>query len=117
MDVPEPSTVTLRLNNPLPAAPRLDEPQAQLVENLLEELPFLRRQVASGLELEERQDLDHLRRPVEVRLDRLPGQRIREVAEVDRGRARQRQHERRKGQLGFGRLIGHWNQLIDERIW
>src|SRR3954469_5808461 len=83
-DVPVPSSVTLRLNNPLSAAGRLDVAQAQLVEHLLEDLPLFGAEVAAGLLLEQRQDVDHLLRAFEVRLRRtLAGLRIRDVAEVD----------------------------------
>src|SRR5471032_1916682 len=88
--------LTLRLNNPLPATRRFDEPQAQLVQHLLEELPLLQGQVAARLLLEQRKDLDHLRGAVEIRLRGAPGDRIREVAEMNGGGARQREHERGK---------------------
>src|SRR6185436_2419301 len=53
-DVPVPRSVTLRFNNPLSAAGRLDEPQPQLVEHLFEDLPLFQRQVAAGFLFEER---------------------------------------------------------------
>src|SRR5258705_11502519 len=57
----------------------LDEAQPQLVENLLEQLPFLGRQVAAGLRLEQRQDVDHLLRGGKIRLGRLSAHRIRDI--------------------------------------
>src|SRR6266404_6315816 len=48
-EVPLPSTVTLRFNNQFPGAGRLDKPQTQLVENLLENLTLLGGQVAPRL--------------------------------------------------------------------
>src|SRR3954463_8181791 len=72
-DVPLPSTVTLRFNNPLPTARRFDEPKTELVEDLLENLAFFGREVAAGLLIEERQDLDHLRGALEVDLSGCAG--------------------------------------------
>src|SRR6478736_10442582 len=66
-DVPLRITVTLRVNNPLSAAGRFDEAQAELVEHRLEHLPFFRGEVALGLLLEQAEDLDHLRGAVEIR--------------------------------------------------
>src|SRR5262245_18093473 len=58
-DVPVPSSVTLRLNNPVPAVRRADEAHAKLEQDLLEDLTLLGCQVAPGRQLEERQDLNH----------------------------------------------------------
>ena len=52
----------------LPPLDGLDEAQAQLVEHLLEHLALFGRQVAARLLVEQREDLDHLRGAVEVRL-------------------------------------------------
>src|SRR3954451_3775946 len=93
-DVPLPSTVTLRLNNPLSAAGRFDEAQAKLVEHRLEHLTFFGGEVALGLLLEERENLDHLRGAFEVRLARLARCRIGQIAEMNRGAAGERDHER-----------------------
>src|SRR5712692_2581813 len=60
-DVPLPRTMTLRLNNPLPTPAGLDEAQAELIEHLLQELALLGGQIAAGLLLEQREDLNHLR--------------------------------------------------------
>src|SRR5580692_2618824 len=64
-DVPVPRRVTLRLNNPLPAALRLHEAQPQLVEHLLQHLALLRREVAACLHVQQREDFNHLRGAVE----------------------------------------------------
>src|SRR5262245_9958496 len=83
-DVPVPRRVTLRLNNPLSAAARcLDESQPELVEHLLEHLPFVERQIAACLLFEEREDIDHLCRALEVDLGAFAGVGIGQVAEVD----------------------------------
>src|SRR4029077_13959300 len=95
-DVPLPRTVTLRFNNALPAAGSFDESEPQLVEDLLEDLPLFSGQVAARLLIQEAQDLDHLGGAVEIHLGRLTRDRIRQVAEVDRSCARQRQDERRE---------------------
>ena len=78
-----------------------DEAQPELVEHLLEHLALFGGEVAARLPLEQREDFDHLRGAVEVRLGALARHRIGQVAEMDRGGARQRQHEGRKRQ---GRL-------------
>src|SRR3984893_6717935 len=106
-EVPVPSSVTLRLNNAVPGGRRLDKSQAELVQALLEPLPFFRRQVAARLPIEQRQNLDHLSRAREIRFRLSTRRRIREVAEMNRGGARQRQHKRRKRELVLLRLIGH----------
>src|SRR3954469_6034022 len=93
-DVPLPSTVTSRLNNPLSAAGRFDEAQAKLVEHRLEHLTFFGGEVALGLLLEERENLDHLRGAFEVRLARLARRGIGQIAEVNRRAAGERDHER-----------------------
>src|SRR5438093_3446076 len=73
----------LRLDDPFAAARGVDEAEAQLVQHLLEHLPFLGRQVSAGLLIEQRQDFDHLRGAFEVLLARPAGYRVRKVAEVD----------------------------------
>ena len=72
----------------------LYESEAQLVEDLLEQLPLFGGQVAAGLGFEQRQDVDHLlcRRQVGIRL--LPAHRVGNVSEVNRSRVRKRENER-----------------------
>src|SRR5262245_27563179 len=112
-DVPLPRTVTRtargsrlgargsmsRVNDPRRLTARFDEAHPQLVENLLEDLALFAGEVAPRLLLEQREDIDHLRRTLEVRLRLVSGGRIGKVAEMDRGGARQRQHERGKREL------------------
>src|SRR5215471_18777950 len=106
-DVPVPRRVILRFNDPLAAALRLDVPEAQLVEYLLEDLALLGRQIAARLHLKHLENVDHLRSAFEVWLDALTGTRILEIAEVDGGRAGQRHHECREGKLwGLG-FVSH----------
>ena len=69
----------------LSAARRLDEPQTQFVEDLLEDLPLFGGQVASCLLIEQRENLDHLRRRVEVGRRGLARRRIGQVAEMECG--------------------------------
>ena len=83
----------------------LDKAQAQLVEHLIQDFALFGGQVAAGLRFQQRQDLDHLRRAVEVGFSGFAGNRIGQIPEVDRGRARQREHERREGQLRL--RLGH----------
>ena len=87
LEVPVPRSVTRiarsracrsRLDDALAAARGLDEPQPQLVEHLLEQLALFRREVALGLHVEQREDLDHLRGALEVRLGCCAGLRDRE---------------------------------------
>jgi hypothetical protein len=117
-DVPLPSTVTLRLNNALSIARglrgprRFNKAQAQLVENLFEDLTLLSREVPSGLLIEEREDLDHLGGALEVDLGPLARDRVGHVAEMNRGRARQRQHESDESQRRFFGLIRHVSWVI-----
>ena len=98
----------------LPPPAGLDEPQPELVEHLLEHLALLGRQVASRLLVEQREDLDHLRRAVEVQLGALAGRRIGQVAEVNRGGAGQREDEGGERQrLGLVDRLAIWS--IDHR--
>src|SRR5262249_16963235 len=106
-EVPLPSTVTLRLNNPLPAAGHLDKPQAQLIQHLLEDLPFFGREVAACLLIEKREDFDHLGGAFEIL--RADGARdgIGQGAEMNRRGARQREHEPGEAERRRVRLIRH----------
>src|SRR5215467_13451038 len=65
-----------RVNDARGLATRLDKAHPQLVENLLEHLALFSREVAPRFLFEQRQDVDHLRRPLEVHLGRLPRRRI-----------------------------------------
>src|SRR5436305_823386 len=84
-EVPVRSSVIVRLTDASAAVSRFDEPQAELVKDLLEHLTLFGRQVAPGLLLEQRENLDHLGGAVEVRLAPLARHRIDEIAEMDRG--------------------------------
>src|SRR5712692_2285217 len=55
-EVPLPSSVILRLNDPFAGARRLDEAQAELVEDLFENLAFFSSQVAPRFLIEQRED-------------------------------------------------------------
>jgi nucleoside triphosphate diphosphatase len=70
---------------------RLDEAKAQLVEDLIEQLPFFRTQIAPRLRLEQRQDIDHLLGGRKVHFRFLTADGIRNVPEVNRGGVRERQ--------------------------
>src|SRR5262249_15426963 len=85
-----------------------DETHAELVEDLLEHLTFLRRQIAARFLLEQRENLDHLRGAVEVRLRLLARHGIGEIAEMNGGGAGERQHERRERQS----LLRHFAKII-----
>src|SRR5262245_12805888 len=111
-DVPVPRSVILRLNNAFLAGRRLNVPHSQLVEDLLQHLTLFRRQVAARLLIEERQNLDHLRRTDEIRLGPRAG-RIRQIAEMNGRRTGQRQHERGKRESWL--LIRHCNHSIVRR--
>src|SRR6266550_6470295 len=97
--------MALRFDDAFAATRDLDEAHPQLVEQLRENLALLRRQVAAGLLLQERQDFDHLRGALQVRLGARARERIWQVAEMDRGRAPERQHKR--GERERRRRIGH----------
>ena len=71
-----------------------DESHSQFVEHLFEDLTLFRRQVAPGLLFEQREDVDHLRRGVEVRRRLLFGSGIDEIPEMDRRCTCERNHER-----------------------
>src|SRR5262245_51716503 len=79
-DVPLPKTVTCttrgsglgtrsssRVDDAWRLPARLEEAHPQLVEHLLEHLTLFGRQVAPRLLFEQREDVDHLRRALEVR--------------------------------------------------
>src|SRR5205809_4385901 len=100
-EVPLPSSVILRFNDPFAAARRLDEAQAELVENLFQNLALFSGQIAPRFLIEQREDLDHLRGALEVRFELLPGRRIGQVAEMDRRGAGERQHESRERERGL----------------
>ena len=62
----------------------------------LEQLPFVGREIAAGLVLEERKNIDHLPGRDEIDGSRLGGAGLEPVAEVDGGRRSERQYERRE---------------------
>jgi MazG family protein len=100
--------VTLRLDNPLPAILRRDEPHAQLEQHLLQHLPLFGREIAAGLQIEEGQDLDDLRRAVEIGFRLLLAREwIRDIAEMDRRVGRKADDELDEGQPRRLWLIGH----------
>src|SRR6266850_45168 len=86
-------TGSLRLDDALAAAGGFNEPHAQLVQDLCEHLALLGRQIAASLLIEQRQDLDHLRGAIEVELAAFAGDRVEQVAEMDRRGGGERQHE------------------------
>src|SRR6266852_2283096 len=88
----------LRFDDALGTAGGLDKPRAQLVKDLLEHLALFGGQVAAGLLCQQRQNLDHLRGAVEIRLAALARYRIGEIPEMDRRGAREREHEGGEGQ-------------------
>src|SRR5438034_951338 len=102
VDVPLPSTVTLRFNNPLPLARRLDEPQAQLVKDLFEHLALFCREIAARFLFQERQNLDHLRGAVEIQRRRLARDRVGQISEMNGRCTREGENEGAEGQ------VGHW---------
>ena len=78
-----------------PAAPLTSMgADSQFVEHLFEDLTLFRRQVAPGLLFEQREDVNHLRRGVEVRRRLLFGSGIDEIPEMDRRCPCERNHER-----------------------
>src|SRR6476619_2415196 len=89
----------LGLDDPLAGAGRFDKAQAELVQDLAQDLALFGREIAARLLLEQRQDFDHLRGPVEIRFGRLAGYRVREITEMNGRCAGQRDHERGEGQL------------------
>src|SRR5262245_54542487 len=72
---------------------RLDVPQAQLVDDLLEQLALLRGQIAFSLLFEQREDVDELTCGGDIGFAVLPGRGIGDVAEVKRRRVSKREHE------------------------
>src|SRR6185436_17023585 len=116
-EVPLPRTVTrimvdgdliadrfLGLDDALAGAADFDKAEAELVEHLFEHLALFGREVAPGLLIEQREDLDHLGSAVEVQLGGLAGDGVGQIAKMDRRRARQRQHEAGE-RKGLGHLI------------
>ena len=93
----------LRLNDPLAAAGGLDEPHAQLVQDLFEHLTLFGRQVAARLLLEQRRgsrsSAPRLRDSTSAGW---PDIGIGQIAEMNRGGAGQREHERGEGQERLG---------------
>src|SRR2546423_13123330 len=77
------------------------EERTLLVQHLFEERPLFRGQVAAGFLLEQAEDLDHLRGALEIGRRRA-ARGVRQIAEMDRGAARQRDHEGGEGQLRLG---------------
>src|SRR5919198_4234160 len=55
---------------------RFDEAHPELVEDLFEDLPLFGREIAACFLLEQSEDLDHLRRAVQVRFGALTRHRI-----------------------------------------
>jgi len=98
---------TLRDDDPRPAVLDFDEPQAQLVEALLQQLALFGRQIAARLLLEQPEDVDHLPGSLEIGRRHLSRAWIRRVAEVDGGGMHQREHEPGERQRGRLILIGH----------
>src|SRR5579862_5748863 len=80
-DVPVPSRVTRMqeasgcsgLNDPRRAALDLDVAHPQFEQDLLDDLALLRRQIAARLVLEQRENLNHLPRAGQIRLEPLAG--------------------------------------------
>ena len=103
------STVS-RLDDALLALLGLHEAHAQLVQQVVDELRFGLGEVARGLLLQHRDDLDHLPGGHEVRLGRLAGAGIGDVAEVHGGRRRQREHEAGESDAGLF-LVFHFAML------
>src|SRR5262245_6835986 len=101
-EVPVPGSVTLRFKNPLSATRRRHKAHSQLVKHLLEHLALFCRQVTLGFLLQQLEDVNHLRRPFEVRLGLLSGGRIGQVAEMNGRGTGQREDERRKGKGHLG---------------
>src|SRR5436190_24331183 len=73
---------------------RIDESEPKLVENRVEQLLLIRREIAFGLLFEQRQDVDHLPGSLEIDGSRFGRARLQAIAEMNSGRRSQRQHER-----------------------
>ena len=119
-DVPVPRNV---IRTPTAAAPAtsglddaplallgLDEAHAQLVQQIVDELGFGLGEIPARLLLQHRDDFDHLPGGQKIRLDRLAGSWIGDVAEVHGGRRRQREDEAGEGDAGLF-LIFHFAML------
>ena len=97
-----------RRDDSLFLALRFDESQPQFVENGFEQLPLFGAEIAAGFFFEQRKNIDHLPRSLQVDGARLGLSRLEAIAEMDgRGRG-QRQHERRKIDVG----IRHKNRMV-----
>lgn len=105
--------MTLRLDNGFLETGDLDEAHAQLVQHLIQHRALLRREVPFGLLSEQRQDVDHLRRALEVDVRRPSRIRIGQIAEVDGGRTGERDHELREGQFRHREKGGPLSALVD----
>ena len=77
----------------------------QLVEEVVDETLFLLDQVALGLLLQHRQELDDARGGVEIGSAPCAGRRIREIAEMHGRRRREREHEAGEREVGCVRIV------------
>src|SRR3954471_22749630 len=107
-DVPVPRNVmrkgVLWLDDALLALLRLHVADPQFVEQIVDETRFGFDQVAFGLLLQHGDELDHLRRSLQVGCRLVAGGRVGDVAEVHCGRGRERQDEAAERDTGIGRL-------------
>src|SRR3954463_2759208 len=87
----------LGLDDALLALLRLHEANAQLVEEVVDETRFGFDQVAFGFLLQHGDELDHLRRGLQVWRRLGAGGRVGDVSEVHCGRGRKRQDEAAEG--------------------
>lgn len=95
----------LRFDDAAFALLRLDEPHAELVQEVVDEARFLRAEIPLRLLLQERDQLDHLGGGNQVRLHPLAGARIGDVAEVHgRGRGKRKNEATERDPLRFGIL-------------
>ncbi len=100
----------LRFDDAALALLRLHETHAQLVQQVVHETRFGFAEVALGLLLQERDELDHLRGAGQVRLDSFSGAGIGDIAEMDgRGRGEREDEASERDRLGF--LILHHGML------
>ena len=76
---------------------RLDEAHAQVEEQIVEELRFRGIEIPLRLALQQRQQIDHLRRGNEIRIPALAAHRIRQIPEVHGGGGAERNDELREG--------------------
>ena len=83
---------------------RLDEPQPQFVENLIQQLSLFRGEIAARLRFQQREDVNHLLRRGQVRFRALAAHRIGNVAKVHGGRVRERENKRCEADA-FGVLL------------